>query len=104
MIARNITHNVLSTLFSPDGRLTKIYERLGPDEEPKLRGPDTVVFGNDGTMYALTEEGFLVSLVDFQVPTDSSMENDANPSTNILTAKKNGGGRPWHGSSTGWKV
>jgi hypothetical protein len=50
----------------PDGRLKKIYERIEPGGERLLKGPETVVFGKDGTMHALTEEGFLVKLTDFE--------------------------------------
>ena len=31
-----------------------------------MKGPETIVFGNDGTMYIMTEEGFLVSITDLQ--------------------------------------
>lgn len=48
------------------GKTKKLYERLEQGKEPLLKGPETVVFGNDGTLYALTEEGFLVSLTDIQ--------------------------------------
>lgn len=64
-------------LFFTDGKLTKIYERFSENEEALLKGPETVVFDNVGVMYALTEEGFLVSFTDLQKV----------PDTNKMTAK-----------------
>jgi hypothetical protein len=68
-----------------DGRLTKIYELLeegNNSEEPKLKGPETVVFDNDGTMYALTEDGFLVSLTDFR---EEQRQNDEAAAVRTIT-------------------
>ena len=35
-----------------------------------MTGPETIVFGNDGTMYTLTDEGFLVSFSEFEEKDD----------------------------------
>ena len=35
-----------------------------------MKGPESVVFGNDGTMYVMNEEGFLVCLSGFQEKND----------------------------------
>jgi hypothetical protein len=83
----HIRHDIL------DGRLKKIYERVEENQEPLLNGPETIVFGNDGTMYALTEDGFLVSLTHFK-------QEETNPA--LITAKVNmvadlGMGRPLGG-------
>lgn len=59
------------------GKTKKLYERQEKDEEPLLKGPETVVFGNDGTLYALTEEGFLVSLTDIQPDGDDGVRMTA---------------------------
>ena len=48
-----------------DGKLKKIYERLSTGQEPLMVGPETVVFGNDGTMFVMTEAAKLLKLVDF---------------------------------------
>ena len=50
----------------PDGKLKKIYERIPEGQEPLLKGPESVVFGNDDTMYVLTVNAKLVKLVDFE--------------------------------------
>jgi sugar lactone lactonase YvrE len=52
------------TVFT-DGKLKKIYERIPEGTNPILKGAETIVFDNDGTMYALTEEAKLVKLADF---------------------------------------
>lgn len=54
------------SLACADGRLQKIYERVIEGKEPLMKGPETVVFGNDGTMYILTEEAKLLSLTEFE--------------------------------------
>lgn len=47
--------------------MKKIFERLGEgQEEPLMKGPETVIFDNDGGMYIMNEEGFLVSLSEFK--------------------------------------
>jgi sugar lactone lactonase YvrE len=53
-----------------DGKVKKIYERLEQGQKRLMTGPETIVFGNDGTMYSLTEEGFLVSLSEFEEKDD----------------------------------
>lgn len=49
-----------------DGKLTKIYERLEPGQTPLMKGPETLFFHDNGTMYATTENGNLVSFSDLQ--------------------------------------
>lgn len=61
-----------------DGKLKKIYERIPEGSDHILKGAETtVVFDNDGTMYALTEEAKLVQLTDF-------VEEEGSP---VITAK-----------------
>ena len=61
-----------------DGKLKKIYERIPEGSDHILKGAETtVVFDNDGTMYALTEEAKLVHLTDF-------IEEEGSP---VITAK-----------------
>ena len=62
-----------------DRKLKKIYERLQEGQQPLMKGPETVVFGNDGTLYVLTEDGFLVSLTDFE---------DGNDNMTIMASSK----------------
>ncbi len=58
-----------------DGRVRKIYERLEKgQEEPLMKGPETVIFDNDGTMYIMNEEGFLVRLSDFEEEENDSVK------------------------------
>jgi sugar lactone lactonase YvrE len=52
------------------GKLRKIYERIPDGKEPLLKGSETVVFGNDGTMYVMSETAKLVKLVDFEYQDD----------------------------------
>jgi sugar lactone lactonase YvrE len=57
-----------------------------------MTGPETIVFGNDGTMYTMTDEGSLVSLSEFEEMDDGF----------TITAKSNvvadlGMGRPLGG-------
>lgn len=64
-----MTMRTLSKPFfslASDGRLQKLYERIVDGREPLMKGPETVVFGNDGTMYVLTEEAKLLSLTEFE--------------------------------------
>jgi hypothetical protein len=83
------------TLLS-DGKLQKIHERLEEGKRTLMRGPETVLFDNDGILLALTEEANLVSLTDF--------EKDDSDTTKI-TAKTTlianlGNGRPLGGKFT----
>jgi hypothetical protein len=58
-------HHTCSSLvcvIDADGKFRRIYERVGEGKEPLLKGPETVVFDNDGGMYILSEEGFLVEI------------------------------------------
>ena len=84
-----------------DGKLTKIYERKQQGGgEPLMKGPETILFSNDGTLIALTEEGKLISLTDFEEAADDEYDNST--ATKILTAKSTlvadlGVGRPLGG-------
>ena len=69
--SNTLTHSIT------DGKLKKIYERVPEGADPLLKGAETVVFDNRGTMYALTEEAKLVKLSDFE-----QVENSP-----IITAK-----------------
>jgi hypothetical protein len=60
------------TLLS-DGKLQKIYERLEEGKRTLMRGPETVLFDNDGILFALTEEANLVSLTDFEKESDTKI-------------------------------
>ena len=55
---------------SKDGKLTKIVERLEKGQTPLLRGPETVILDNSGTMYAFARGAKLVKLDDFQASPD----------------------------------
>jgi Strictosidine synthase len=80
------------------GRTKRIYERLD-GQEPLMVGPETIVFGKDGTLYILSDQGNLVSMTDFK-------EQDGDEgSSSTITAKatliKNlGMGRPLSGRFT----
>lgn len=58
------------SLQTKHGKTQRIFERLDGDEKPLMKGPETVVFGKDGTLYLLTEEGNLISLSDFKKEED----------------------------------
>ena len=79
-------------LFFTDGRLTKIYERLAENEKPLLKGPETVLFDNDGNMHALTEEGFLVTFTDLE-----EVPNTNKKTAKVTTVAELGYGRPLGG-------
>jgi sugar lactone lactonase YvrE len=59
-----------SNLCLKAGKLKKIYERITAGQEPLIQGPETVVFGNDGSMYILSENAKLIKLVDFEEQED----------------------------------
>ena len=90
-----------------DGKLTKLYERTNGDDEIEslMKGPETILFGNDGTLYALTEEGKLISLTDLQeveVEEEESSNNSTAKTEKIMTGKSTliadlGVGRPLGG-------
>jgi len=69
------------SLQGKHGKLSKIYERLADGGKPLLKGPETVIFGKDHTMYVTTEDSRLLSLTDIQ-----EEENDKN-GVKKLTAK-----------------
>jgi hypothetical protein len=78
------------------GRTKRIYERMQEgQDEPLMVGPETIVYGKDGTLYILSDQGNLVSMTDFKDGDDGS----------TITAKatliKNlGMGRPLSGRFT----
>ena len=58
-----------------------------------MKGPETILFGNDGTLYALTEEGKLISLTDLQEVevedvVDGGEESNNNSTTTTTTTTK----------------
>jgi sugar lactone lactonase YvrE len=84
------------SLQAKHGKLQKIFERVQDGEEALLKGAETIVFGGDGTLYALTEEANLISLTDFETSADDK---------SIVTAKSTlvkdlGMGRPLGGKFT----
>jgi len=95
------------------GRLQKIIERIDDDDDAiqqrrYLKGPETIVFDESGIMYALTEEGFLVSLTDFVEEEEKNNDDTVTKRTttpSIITAKVTvvadlGVGRPLGGKFT----
>jgi Strictosidine synthase len=61
---------VVDVVHTTDGKLRKIYERIPEGKEPLMKGSETVVFGNNGTMYVMSETAKLVKLVDFEYQDD----------------------------------
>lgn len=66
------SHRLFRVLFSylfrlnlPDGKLSKIYERVEQGQNPLMKGPETVFFDDEGIMYTTTDYGDLISLTDF---------------------------------------
>jgi hypothetical protein len=93
---------IIMIIFGTDGKLQKLVERVRPGEEPLLKGAETIVFGKDGTLFALTEEGKLVSFTEFETQGTNSGD-DAKIDILITTAKSTlvanlGVGRPLSGS------
>ena len=63
-----------NSLCFEHGKSKAIYERLdNPDDERLLRGPETVFFGPDGTMFTTTDKGYLISLTDFVTETKTKI-------------------------------
>jgi sugar lactone lactonase YvrE len=58
------------SLQAKHGKLQKIFERVEDGQKPLMKGPETIVFGADGTLYVLTEEANLLSLTDFEESDD----------------------------------
>ena len=81
--------------LASDGKLAKIYERLEPGQTPLMRGPETLFFHDDGTMYATTENGNLVSFSDIQT------ESDGRQTVRVQKVKDLGRGRPMAGKFLG---
>jgi len=71
------------------GKTQKIYA----DDKNKMKGPETIVFGNDGTLYILTEDAFLVQLTDMQ----TSKENGVIVNATATVVRDLGPGRPLGG-------
>ena len=76
-------------LQSQHGNLIKIYER---GTKGLLKGPETVFFGPDGTMYIANDHGLLLSLTDLQPNNDAVVDNDdddknGKQNSHIWTAK-----------------
>lgn len=65
-----LVKSVVDIANATGGKLRKIYERIPDGKEPLLKGSETVVFGNDGTMYVMSERAKLVKLVDFEYQDD----------------------------------
>lgn len=57
-------------LNDTDGKLTKIVERIVDGQVPLLKGPETVILDNKGTLYAFARGAKLVKLEDFQPSPD----------------------------------
>jgi sugar lactone lactonase YvrE len=77
------------SLRQKHGKLQKIYQRRGTGEEDRLlRSAETVFFGPDGTLYATTDQGYLISLTDFE------KESDVRISAKTTLIKDLGKGRP----------
>eukprot|EP00934_Nitzschia_sp_Nitz4_P004608 Nitzschia sp. Nitz4//scaffold9_size221794//91527//93025//NITZ4_001345-RA/size221794-snap-gene-0.99-mRNA-1//1//CDS//3329560998//4598//frame0 len=77
------------------GKLSKIYERLEEGQPPLLKGPETVFFDNQGTMYTATENGNLISLTDFEAT------NEGDLTAKTTWVKDLGTGRPLGGKFLG---
>lgn len=75
-----------------DGRLTKIIERLEDGQEPLLKGPETVILGPSGELYAFARGAKLVRLDDIR-PTDDPQTKTAR----VTIAKNLGNGAPLGG-------
>jgi len=56
----------IKNLSIGNDKLTKIYERVGNDGEVLLDGPETILFDDDGTMYAFVKGGQLIRLDNFE--------------------------------------
>mmetsp|Transcript_15103 Transcript_15103/g.21387 ORF Transcript_15103/g.21387 Transcript_15103/m.21387 type:complete len:428 (+) Transcript_15103:68-1351(+) len=87
------------SLQGKHGKLSKIYERVPDGRQPLIKGPETVIFGKDHTMYVTTEDSRLLSLTDIQE------EKEDENGVKILTAKTTevahlGFGRPLGGAFT----
>jgi len=54
------------SMKAKSGKLRKIYENIPPGSEPLVKGPESVLFDNGGTLFVLTEEAKLVSLTQFE--------------------------------------
>jgi len=81
--------------FSIDGKLTKIVERVEAGQEPLLKGPETVILDNKGTVYAFARGAKLVQLDDFQ--------QDPQQPPHILTARVTVAANLGHGEAVSGK-
>jgi sugar lactone lactonase YvrE len=83
----------LTFLFLSDGKLKKIYERVPEGEKPVMKGPETVMFGSDGTLFVMTETAKLLKLVDIE-----NQEDGVTILATPIEVKDLGGGRPLGGA------
>jgi len=99
-VVDSFSHGLLSYLWSVstfiDGKLQKIFERVGEGEKPLMKGTETIFFDDHGTMYATTEQGKLITLTD--MATDESTGKTTVKATYI---KDLGAGRPLSGKFWG---
>lgn len=58
------------SLQAKHGKLTKIIERVEDGQKPLLKGPETVILDEKGTLYAFSRGATLVKLDDFQPSPD----------------------------------
>lgn len=89
--------NYTNTLLQfQHGRTQKIVAVNDDSRQRLVRGPETVVFGNDGTLYVLTEQANLVSLV-LAVPGESGDSNGVIRNATATNVRDLGPGRPLGG-------
>lgn len=95
-LSSSYSHSFSTKYHVPtDGKLTKIYERIEPNQPPLMKGTETLFFDDHGTMYATTERGNLISFADIQ--TDSNEKT----TVKISLVKNLGPGRPLAGKFLG---
>jgi hypothetical protein len=68
-----------------------IYERLEEGKRALMKGPETVLFDNAGTLHFLSEDANLVSLTDFEIESDTKITAKTTLVANL------GNGRPLGG-------
>ena len=83
------------SLQAKHGKTQKIFERVQDGKEPLMKGPETVVFGKDGSMYLLTEEANLIKMKNFEEAADG-----VNITAEAEFVKDLGVGRPLGGKFT----
>lgn len=60
------------SLMLKNGKLKKIYERIPENQEPLLKGHETILFDNSGAMFALAEGSKLISITNIVEDSDDS--------------------------------